>query len=326
MTFTRISPRGGLRAVEVDGERQLELQIITYNISDDWGSVWLPGCLDEGLAERFPQLARNHDRSDIIGRAFKFSETGSGPKVTFYLDDFEDVPNARIAYSQVNRGTIDDCSIGFRRQYDWRPPTDEEKEKWPGVKEVISKAFVSEVSVLMEGAVPGAKVLAVRSLQPRRSRVISEDVGLSIVSAAIQAVQGGATATDAIKAALADIESNSVDQEDEPNEATEETEAKPVEETEAEQVEEITEPVVTEETAEIAEASVEQESTETNLTESTVEAETEQVEQVAEIEVQSESVDPGLEALFAEVDSLMADRDDPWVSSAIDVSSEGVTA
>ena len=164
MTIEHRAIRGAqIRAVAEGGEHFIDLQIITPNVVDDYGSVWMEDCFDRSLDERMPTLAWAHDWSEPIGRGVSWSrEPGEGPVVRFRLDDFDAVPTARRAFAQVQSGTIDDCSVGFSNTQR-RDPTGDEVTKWPGVREVIESADDDEVSLVLRGAVPGAKVVAYRS-------------------------------------------------------------------------------------------------------------------------------------------------------------------
>ena len=164
MTIEHRAIRGAqIRAVTEGGEHFIDLQIITPNVVDDYGSVWMEDCFDRSLDERMPTLAWAHDWSEPIGRGVSWSrEPGEGPVVRFRLDDFDAVPTARRAFAQVQSGTIDDCSVGFSNTQR-RDPTGDEVTKWPGVREVIESADDDEVSLVLRGAVPGAKVVAYRS-------------------------------------------------------------------------------------------------------------------------------------------------------------------
>lgn len=154
-----------IRAVAEGGEHFIDLQIITPNVVDDYGSVWMEGCFDRSLDERMPTLAWAHDWSEPIGRGISWSrKDGEGPVVRFRLDDFDAVPTARRAFAQVQSGTIDDCSVGFSNTAR-RDPTADELAKWPTAREIIESADDDEVSLVLRGAVPGAKVVAYRSGQ-----------------------------------------------------------------------------------------------------------------------------------------------------------------
>ena len=154
-----------IRAVTLDdGTPGVILQAITPNIVDDYGSVFTPDCFDRSLGQRAPVLCWAHDWSDPIGHATGHTTSDAGPRVSFAFDDFDAVPTARRAHAQVSSGTITDCSVGFSNTKR-RDPTDDELQQWPGCREVIFEADLDEVSLVLRGAVPGAKVVAYRTGQ-----------------------------------------------------------------------------------------------------------------------------------------------------------------
>ena len=161
---------GSLRVVgeiEVAGQERpaIELQMLSYFKVDSYGSLWTPGVLTRGVSLRLPQLAWGHLWHETLGRALPgtYVDNEIGPRMWFYLDDFDAVPRAKQAYAQVGSGTIDECSIGFGWDYIARDPTDEERERFPGVREVMIEAELDEVSLVLRGAVPDAKVAGVRT-------------------------------------------------------------------------------------------------------------------------------------------------------------------
>lgn len=167
-----------IRAVtDDDGTRSVELHCITPGVVDDYGSVWMPDVFDDSLGRRLPTLCWAHSWSEPLGRGVDYRTSSTGPDVIFEFDDFDDVPQARRAFSQVRSGTITDCSVGFSNTQR-RDPTDAEREQWPGVREVILKADLDEVSLVLAGAVPGAKVLAIRSADGAGE--VSEDAWLAV--------------------------------------------------------------------------------------------------------------------------------------------------
>ena len=209
----RTSPKGGLRAVEINGRPGIALKVLRYGVVDDYGSLWEPNVLRDGLTTRWPQLAWAHDWADVIGRAVSADDPGDGPELEFYLDDFDAVPRARQAYAQVQSGTIDDCSVGFAAGYEYREPTAEEKRQYPGVMEIITKAELNEVSLVLRGAVPGAKVLTVRSAP---GCVIEAETAGQILA---QLQAGALTLKDALQA----VEDASVERPTEPETVEEDT-------------------------------------------------------------------------------------------------------
>lgn len=162
MSKRRETRRVEIRAAEVDGRPGVTLHAITPDVVDDFGSVWMADAFDESLATRLPTLCWAHDWSEPLGPGAGFRTTPNGPEIDFTFSDFDAVPMARRAHTQVTDGTIRDCSVGFANTQR-RDPTKDEQKRWPGVREVIEKADLDEVSLVLRGAVPGAKVLAVRS-------------------------------------------------------------------------------------------------------------------------------------------------------------------
>jgi HK97 family phage prohead protease len=162
MTKNRETRRREIRAATIGGKPGVTLHAVTTGVVDDYGSFWMPDAFDESLGRRLPTLCWAHDWSEPLGPAVAFRAGANGPEVDFVFSEFEAVPMARRAHTQVNDGTIRDCSVGF-----WnakrRDPTDEERAAYPGIREVIERAELDEVSLVLRGAVPGAKVLAVRS-------------------------------------------------------------------------------------------------------------------------------------------------------------------
>lgn len=192
MTIQHRAMRGvEIRAADVDGKPGVTLHCIKPGVVDDYGSLWNPRAFDESLQKRLPTLCWAHDWSEPLGPALDFELSDDGPQVRFRFSDFESVPQARRAHAQVLDGTIQDCSVGF-----WnvqrRDPTDDEREQYPGIMEVIEKADLDEVSLVLRGAVPGAKVLAVRS--PK----VAVEAALDLA----RRVSEGEITTDEAKAAL----------------------------------------------------------------------------------------------------------------------------
>lgn len=163
MKTKRQHRRGEIRAATIDGKPGVTLRVITPGVVDDYGTVWMPDVFDEALGERGPVLAWSHRWDEPLGPMVGFRTSATdGPEIDFLFSDFEAVPVARRAHAQVSDGTITDCSVGFMRS-EWRDATDDDRKRWPGAREVITKAALDEVSLVLRGAVPGAKVVSVRS-------------------------------------------------------------------------------------------------------------------------------------------------------------------
>lgn len=151
-------------AVRATSRREgvFEARAVAYGAVDSYGSVWWPGCLDASLNRRLPICCWAHDWARILGRATSWRSSPEGPIITVRLDVHDDVPDGRMAFAQLLSGTVTDVSVGFSNAKR-RDPTAAERQKWPGVKEVILQAQLDELSLVALGAVPKAEVLAVRS-------------------------------------------------------------------------------------------------------------------------------------------------------------------
>lgn len=169
------------RAAEVRAARRdrpgVTLKVVQAHVLDDYNTVFEPDAFDASLARRKPVLCWSHQWHEPLGPCVGWRSTSTGPEIDFEFSDFDDVPAARRAWSQVKDGTIVDCSVGFSNTRR-RDPTPSEEDLWPGVQEIIVAADLDEVSLVLRGAVPGAKVLAVR--RPALT-----------VDAAVAAVRGG---------------------------------------------------------------------------------------------------------------------------------------
>lgn len=160
--------RGEVRAVPDAPEGTVDVTAVAYGVVDDYGSLWLPGVFARSLGERMPTFAWAHDWTEPIGRGIEHADADDGQHVRLRLDLQRDpetrqpiVPRAHQTWSQIDSGTLDDVSVGF-----WpvtvRQPTAEEVERYPGVQEVMVDADLDEISVVLRGAVPGAKIGAFR--------------------------------------------------------------------------------------------------------------------------------------------------------------------
>lgn len=164
---TRGNLRGEVRAVTDEGT--FEVLAVTYGTTDDYGTRFVKGVFNDSLERRLPVIAWAHDWAEPIGRATGWRETDEGLFLDARLDTSADVPRGRQALEQMRSGTLTDVSVGFWRIAD-RTADD-------GVTE-ITKGDLDEVSVVLRGAVPGAKVLAVRSA--RSGEMVEMDAVVAI--------------------------------------------------------------------------------------------------------------------------------------------------
>lgn len=147
-----------LRSAEVrmpDGEgRTFEAVVMHYGVVDDYETIFDAGCFADSLKERLPRITWAHSWSDVIGRYVDYRDTPETLTLIGELDDFDAVPRARQAYAQLKSGTIDQFSVGFAR--------DKIVEDDDG-KIHFTRARLDEAALVLAGAVPGTKLVGVRS-------------------------------------------------------------------------------------------------------------------------------------------------------------------
>lgn len=146
--------------VAADGHT-VEAVVLAYNVIDDYNTRFRPGCFAESLEERLPRMVWAHRWDDPVGRWVDYRDTNTELTLIGELDDFDAVPRARQASAQLASGTIDQFSVGFMRLADELvDPEDVDGQR--GVVD-ITKGQLDEASLVLVGAVPGTKLLAVRS-------------------------------------------------------------------------------------------------------------------------------------------------------------------
>jgi HK97 family phage prohead protease len=198
-----------IRAVEGSNGRQFWAMPLAYEVVDDYGTIWTEGVFDASVRERMPTLLYGHDWSDltnILGRGIDYQDTREGPRTLFELTDFDSHPHTRQVAAQINEGTMVDMSVGFDRRK-WNGPggqtklgaQDAELRGPTGVRAVerMLEAGWDETSLVVRGAVPGAKVLTgVRTVKVRGATVTMDDV----VELAKRKAAGEITEAEALEA------------------------------------------------------------------------------------------------------------------------------
>lgn len=152
MQQTRAYHASNIRATP-DGSRTFEALVVVYGIIDDYGTIFDPGCFTDSLHERMPRITWAHSWSEPLGRYVDFRDDDQGLVLIGEFDDFDAVPRARQAYAQLLSGTIDQFSVGFHSI---------DRYEEDGV-EHFRKVGLDEAALVLVGAVPGTKLLSVRS-------------------------------------------------------------------------------------------------------------------------------------------------------------------
>jgi HK97 family phage prohead protease len=145
-----------------EGKRTARARVCVYNVIDDFGTVWLPGCWTEGLERKLPRMAWGHDWLDIIGRAIGYEDSEEALDLVLKFSDFAAVPRSRQAWTQLRDEDVDEWSFGFDR-VEWTSIAPDSQEWEKGIRERMVKAIMWEASPVLVGAVPGTKTLAVRA-------------------------------------------------------------------------------------------------------------------------------------------------------------------
>jgi HK97 family phage prohead protease len=183
-----------IRATPEKGEGTFTAVVLQYNVRDDYNTEFAPGVFDESMRRSMPRIAWGHDWREVIGRWTDWKADGQRLALDGRLDlqmvdvtddegkvvnRFPAVPLAHQAYAQLQSGTVDEFSVGFM------------PESWTDVQDgddwyrVFTKGRLDEVSIVLAGAVPGTKLLAVRSaglrLHVREPLVSKEKVAAILV-------------------------------------------------------------------------------------------------------------------------------------------------
>jgi hypothetical protein len=142
-------------------KRQGEIFVCTYDIVDDFGTLWRPGVFDEGWKRKLPKGVWGHDWLDIIGRAVAAESKGNQAWHAVQFSEFDAVPRAYQAWTQMRDGDVDELSFAFDRERWENVDTENPPEGVPaGAREIMSQAFEIEWSPVLVGAVPETKPLA----------------------------------------------------------------------------------------------------------------------------------------------------------------------
>ena len=208
---TRRKFRPEIRAVDGSNGRQFWAKPLSYEVVDDYGTIWTRGVFDASVREKMPVLLYGHDWAsvtNVLGRAV------DGPRTLFELTDFDEHPHTRQVAAQINDGTLVDMSVGFDRRR-WLGPNEswgsgspdgplpEADAKMVGptgtkATERMLEAGWDETSLVVAGAVPGSKVLTgVRQVRTASGLMVPTD---SVVDLARLQSEGKITHAEAVAA------------------------------------------------------------------------------------------------------------------------------
>lgn len=162
-------------SVKADSKKEyfLDVKFSDYTIVDDADDLMVKGCFTSSFGDaensnRKVAFCWQHDTKDPIGTIVKWWEDEKGAYVTVKLSDFDAVPSAKRAWSQVNDGSINQASFGYN--YDWdavkyiRPEIVDGKTVKEGYFSV-GNVFLHEVSLVTMGCNKNTEVLDARDAE-----------------------------------------------------------------------------------------------------------------------------------------------------------------
>lgn len=165
-------------------EGSFEATFSRFNVVDFDGDVTLPGAFTAGAKARIAQFAHNWNVY-TIGKGSIQADTDRAwmagafnLKTTAGRDHYESVKDA---------GELQEWSYGYDAP-GARPPTAAEMKQWPGVKRVLPKLIVHEVSPVMLGAGIGTRT---ESIKGAKAAPMSDEAKRDEIQAAIAAANGG---------------------------------------------------------------------------------------------------------------------------------------
>jgi HK97 family phage prohead protease len=132
----------------------------------------------ESFQKRMPLMCWQHDLRDPIGHAIDAQVLPKSNDLIGQLDDFDSVPHAKRAWSQIHSGTITDFSFGFRQ------PRFEPHPRHRGVRNIRS-AIMLEFSPVSVGSIPGAVATGLREeefMSERSAETIARLVETQVIS------------------------------------------------------------------------------------------------------------------------------------------------
>ena len=144
-------------------EGRITARVLTYGTVDSYATTFAKGVFTESMQDRMPRIVWSHDWADVIGVWQGYEEDDSGLTLIGQLDldmipgtNTPAVPRAHQALAQLRSGSIDQFSVGF-----W--PLDYREVTMDGQEVVeFTRGTLDEASLVMVGAVPGTKLLALR--------------------------------------------------------------------------------------------------------------------------------------------------------------------
>jgi HK97 family phage prohead protease len=141
---------------DIDEPKREVFVSFPHDVRDSYDTTFGSDCFRESFEHRMPAIVWQHNMAEPIGRTVSAQVTSRANELVGKFSDFDAVPLARRAFSQLQDGSLTDASFGFQRQKDERHP------EMRGVTR-ITKAVMQEWSPVTIGAIPGAVVTGTRA-------------------------------------------------------------------------------------------------------------------------------------------------------------------
>ena len=155
MEFRSTADIGG-RFKDLDESKRHVLVEFPNRRIDTFGTDFDDGSFAESFRRSLPTMCWNHDLSEPIGKAVSAQALRHSHEIVGRFSDFNAVPRARQAFTQLRDGDLTDWSFGFTRDASVPHPEVRGATR-------ITRATMGEFSPVSMGSIPGAKTLAIRS-------------------------------------------------------------------------------------------------------------------------------------------------------------------
>lgn len=155
----------------VDGVKRyiLIIKFADYNSIDDSRDKMVQGCFDSSwekskTSNRKIGFLWQHDRHDPIGRIIDLWDDEKGAYVKVQLSDFDAVPNAKRTWYQVQDGTLNQASFGYRYNWEATKYVRAEQENEDG-HFLVGEVILREISIVTFGDNENTEVVSYEEVQ-----------------------------------------------------------------------------------------------------------------------------------------------------------------
>lgn len=169
------------RADATVSDRTIKGYLAIFGKQDQHGTIFVKGAFAKSIQERGPESNSNykitllwqHDMRNPIGKITVLREDDKG---LYFEAEIDDVPEGNRALKQINSGTINQFSFGFRYIWD-KVEYDEETESY-----IVKEVDLIEGSVVTMGS--QGDTHAIRSIEEleQKEMTLKENIELALKS------------------------------------------------------------------------------------------------------------------------------------------------